>query len=334
MNNYLESSRSFDKKKFLSQNSIWLVLIAMIVGLQILRPVFLTPNNLRTLMEGESIKGIMAFGIMWTILSKGIDLGAGSIVALVSVITASLVQPIGAANKLFPDLVALPGWAAALVGIAIGAFIGAIVGLIIAITKIPPFIATLGTQLIARALAKVYSSQPVSNLTPDFRVFAKGQLFGFIPSLVIIFVIIFAATAFLLTQTRFGKNIFAIGGNIQAARVAGINVEKNIVKVYVISAVCAAIGGVLLAARTGSADPSTYGLNYELDAIAAATIGGTSHAGGVARISGVFAGILVLGVINNGLVLLSVDDTMSNVIKGVIIVSAVIIDMRKNAVKK
>lgn len=334
MNNYLESSRSFDRKKFLSQNSIWLVLILMIIGLQILRPVFLTPNNLKTLMEGESIKGIMAFGIMWTILSKGIDLGAGSIVALVSVITASLVQPIGAANKLFPDLVALPGWAAALVGIAIGALIGAIVGLIIAITKIPPFIATLGTQLIARALAKVYSNQPVSNLNPDFRVFAKGQLFGFIPSLVIIFLIVFAVVGFLLTQTRFGKNIYAIGGNIQAARVAGINVEKNIVKVYVISAVCAAIGGVLLAARTGSADPSTYGLNYELDAIAAATIGGTSHAGGVARISGVLAGILVLGVINNGLVLLSVDDNMSNVIKGIIIVGAVIIDMRKNAVKK
>ncbi|WP_227018776.1 ABC transporter permease subunit [Sinanaerobacter chloroacetimidivorans] len=334
MSNTLAIKRNFDVKKFISQNSIWLVLVIMVVGLQIVSPVFLSTNNLRTMLEGESIKGIIAFGIMWTILSKGIDLGAGSIVALVSVITASLVQPIGAANKLFPELAALPGWAAALVGIAIGAAIGAIVGAIIAYTKIPPFIATLGTQLICRALAKMYSTQPVSNLSDDFRIFAKGKLFGVIPSIVIIFLIVFAISGFLLTQTRFGKNIFAIGGNDHAARVAGINVERNLIKVYIWSAVCAAIGGVLLAARTGSADPSTYGLNYELDAIAAATIGGTSHTGGVCRVSGVLAGILVLGVINNGLVLLSVDDNMSNVIKGLIIVGAVIIDMRKNARKK
>lgn len=334
MNNTLANKRNFDVKKFVSRNSIWFVLIFMIIGLQIVNPVFLTANNLRTLLEGESIKGILAFGIMWTILSKGIDLGAGSIVALVSVITASLVQPVGMANKLFPGLAAFPGWAAMLVGILIGASIGAIVGAIIAYTKIPPFIATLGSQLICRALAKMYSPQPVSNLSGDFRIFAKGRLFGFIPSIVIIFLIIFAISGFLLTQTRFGKNIFAIGGNDHAARVAGINVEKSIIRVYIWSAVCAAIGGVLLAARTGSADPSTYGLNYELDAIAAATIGGTSHTGGVARISGVLAGILVLGAINNGLVLLSVDDNMSNVIKGLIIVGAVIIDMRKNARKK
>jgi len=334
MINTFEVKRNFDVKKFISQNSIWIVLIIMVIGLEFFRPVFLTTNNLRTLLEGESIKGIIAFGIMWTILSKGIDLGAGSIVALVSVITASLVQPIGVANKLYPDMAALPGWAAAIIGIAIGAGIGAIVGIIIAYTKIPPFIATLGTQLICRALAKVYSTQPVSNLSDDFRIFAKGKLFEVVPALVIIFLIVFAISAFLLTQTRFGKNIYAIGGNDHAARVAGINVERNLIKVYIWSATCAAIGGVLLAARTGSADPSTYGLNYELDAIAAATIGGTSHTGGVARVSGVLAGILVLGVINNGLVLMSVDDNMSNVIKGLIIVGAVIIDMRKNARKK
>lgn len=326
------NKKSFDWKKFVSQNSIWLVLFIMIALLQIARPAFLTPNNLRTLLEGESIKGILAFGIMWAILSKGIDLGPGSVVALVSVITASLVQPADAANKLFPMLPQLPGWAAALVGILIGAVIGCIVGAIIAITKIPPFIATLGSQLICRALSKMYSSQPVSNLSSDFRVFAKGNILG-ISNIVLIFILFFIISAFLLTQTRFGKNIYAIGGNDQAARVAGINVTRNLILVYVWCNVCAAVGGVLLAARTGSADPSTSGLNYELDAIAAATVGGTSHTGGVCRVSGVLAGILVLGVINNGLVLLSVDDNMTNVIKGLIIVGAVIIDMRKNTQK-
>lgn len=333
MGNTLASKKKFDTKKFLSTNSIWIVLIIMVILLQMARPAFLTSNNLRTLLEGESIKGILAFGIMWTILSKGIDLGPGSIVALVSAITASLAQPLDAANKLIPGMAPLPGWGAALVGIAIGAVIGAIVGAIIAYTKIPPFIATLGSQLICRALAKIYSTQPVSNLTSDFRIFAKGKLFGVVPAIVIVFLIFFAISGFMLTQTRFGKNIYAIGGNDQAARVAGINVEKNLILVYIWSAVCAAVGGVLLAARTGSADPSTYGLNYELDAIAAATVGGTSHTGGVCRVSGVLAGILVLGVINNGLVLLSVDDNMTNVIKGLIIVGAVVIDMRKNTRK-
>ena len=141
----------------------------------------------------------------------------------------------------------------------------------------------------------------------------------------------FAISAFLLTQTRFGKNVYASGGNDQAARVAGINVEKNLILVYIWCSLCAAIAGMLLAGRAGSADPANSGLNYELDAIAAATVGGTSHTGGICRVSGVLAGILILGVINNGLVMLKVDDNMTNIVKGVIIVGSVVLDMRKNA---
>ncbi|MGI6668995.1 MAG: ABC transporter permease [Acetivibrionales bacterium] len=151
------------------------------------------------------------------------------------------------------------------------------------------------------------------------------------PVIIICFFVMFLIAGFLLTQTRFGKNVFAIGGNEQAAYVAGINVERNILKVYIWSSLCAAIGGILLAGRAGSVDPATTGLNYEFDAIAAATIGGTSHAGGVCRISGVLCGILILGVINNGLVMMKVDDNMTNVIKGMIIIISVALDMRKNA---
>ena len=149
--------------------------------------------------------------------------------------------------------------------------------------------------------------------------------------IIVVFLIIFGVAAFLLTQTRFGKSLYAIGGNDQAARVAGINVEKNLILTYVWCSCMGALGGILLAGRAGSADPANSGLNYELDAIAAATVGGTSHAGGICKVSGVFCGILILGVINNGLVLMGVDDNMTNIIKGIIIIGAVVLDMRKNA---
>ncbi|WP_279202397.1 ABC transporter permease [Intestinimonas butyriciproducens] len=328
MNRTLADNRM---KKFISKNSIWLILIVIVAVVTIIKPVFLTPGNLQTLITTESIKGILAFGIMFAILSKGIDLTPGATVAFVSVICASLAQTADASRKIL-GFGPLPGWLIFLIGIAIGAVIGLIIGAIIAYTKIPPFIATLGGQLILRAASKMYSSIPVSSLSDDFRFFGKGNILG-IPMIVVIFVIMFILSAILLTKTRFGRNVFAIGGNDSAARVAGINVEKNLMLVYMWCSICAAIGGVLLAGRTGSADPSTYGLNYELDAIAAATVGGTSHTGGVCRISGVLAGILILGVINNALILMGVDDNMTNIIKGLIIVGAVILDMRKNAKK-
>lgn len=332
-------SSGFDVKRFLSQNAIWCVLIGMIVAMNFLvyfrlgRWAFLQPANIQTLLESESIRGILTFGVMFAILSKGIDLSTGSVAGMVAVIVASLVQPADLATRLFPGGVQLPAGVAILLGVAIGAAVGAIIGSIVAYTKIHPFIATLGAQLICRAVAKMYSSKPVSNLSDGFRAIAKFKVFGVIPMIIVIFVLMFALSAFLLTQTRFGKNVYAIGGNDQAARVAGINVEKNLVLVYMWCSACAALGGVLLAARTGSADPSTYGLNYELDAIAAATVGGTSQTGGICRATGALAGILIMGVINNGLVLLGVDDNMTNVIKGLIIVGAVILDMRKNAKK-
>lgn len=335
-----DASNEFNFQKFISQNAIWGVLIIMILAVNFLvylrlgRWAFLQMSNIQTLFQSESIRGILTFGVMFAILSKGIDLSTGSVAGMVAVIVASLVQPSDLATRLFPGEPQLPAGVAILVGIGIGALVGAIIGATVAYTKIHPFIATLGAQLICRAIAKMYSNKPVSNLSPSFRAIAQYKVFGAIPMIIIIFIIMFLLSAFLLTQTRFGKNVFAIGGNDQAARVAGINVEKNLVLVYICCSACAALGGVLLAARTGSADPSTYGLNYELDAIAAATVGGTSQTGGICRASGVLAGILIMGVINNGLVLLGVNDNMTNVIKGLIIVGAVILDMRKNAKKK
>lgn len=318
-------------KELLSRNAIWVVLIVLVIIMSIANPKFLTVNNLYTLLTGEATKGILAFGIMFAICSRGNDLSAGAVVALVGAISAALVQPASHSSKIL-SFGPLPSWSAILIGLSLGALIGCINGSLIAYTKMPAFIATLGTQLICRSSAKLFANRPVSNLPSSFRFFGSGRIAGF-PVIIICFLVMFLIAGFLLTQTRFGKNVFAIGGNEQAAYVAGINVERNILKVYIWSSLCAAIGGILLAGRAGSVDPATTGLNYEFDAIAAATIGGTSHAGGVCRISGVLCGILILGVINNGLVMMKVDDNMTNVIKGMIIIISVALDMRKNAKK-
>lgn len=328
------TKKSFDIKKFMSTNAMWFVLILLAILLTLVRPAFMTVTNLTTLVSAESVKGIITCGVCWCILSKGIDLGPGSVAALCGAIAASLVQPVDMANRLLGEGgLHMPAIVAILIAMAVGAFTGVIVGWLVACTHIHPFIATLGSQLICRALAKMYSSKPVSNLDQSFRNFAVFKVAG-IPMVVFVFLIIFTISWFMMTQTRFGKNIFAIGGNDQAARVAGINVEKNLILTYTWCGMCAGLAGAMLAGRTGSADPSTNGLQYEFDAIAAATVGGTSQTGGVCRMSGVMAGILVLGIINNGLVLLGVDDNMTQIVKGLIIVVSVVVDMRKNSVKK
>ena len=312
---------------------IWIVLIVLVILVSIINPKFLTIANLRTLLTGESIKGIMAFGVAFAILTRGIDLSIGASAALIACVTGALVQPVDLATKALANFgVQVPAIAAILLGMVMGIAIGAIQGALIAYTKMPAFIATLGGQLICRAAAKIFTTRPVSNLSDGYRWLGSGKI-GPIPIIIVVFLIVFGIAAFILGQTRFGKSLYAIGGNDQAARVAGINVERNLVLTYVWCGACAALGGILLAGRAGSADPANSGLNYELDAIAAATVGGTSHTGGICRVTGVLCGILILGVINNGLVLIGVNDNFSNIIKGLIIVGAVAMDMRKNARK-
>ena len=321
---------SENRKKFMSDNGIWLVLIVLVIFVSILRPAFATMTNLQTLLTGESVKGVMAFGVMMAILAKGTDLSTGAVAGLSAVVSASMCQLEGGSKLL--GIGTMPAIVGILVGLLVGVIVGLCNGCMVAYLHLHPFIATLGTQLICRAAAKIYTNMPVSNLSAGFRFLGSGRL-GPIPMIIIVFLIIFAIAGFMLKYTQFGKSVYAVGGNDQAARVAGINVERTLVMVYVWCSFCAALGGVLLAGRAASADPANSGLNYELDAIAAATVGGTSQTGGICRVSGVLCGILIMGVINNGLVMLGVDDNMTNIIKGLIIIGSVAIDMRKNRVK-
>ena len=323
--------QKLDAKKHLNQNSIWLVLIVLCIFMAFSSPVFFTPLNITNLLTTEAIKGIMTVGVMFCILSKGIDLSTSGVLALSSVVAASLVQQVDATNKVFDGMYPTAPIVAVLAGLGVGLVFGLINGSLIAFTKIPAFIATLGSMLVTRALAQLYTNAfPVPMLIPGFNNIGRGAWILGIPNVVMVFLIVLIIGGFLLTQTRYGKNIYAIGGNEMAARVAGINVERNLIKVYVFSSMCAALAGVLLAARAGSGN-SNLGIGFELDAIAAATVGGVSHSGGIARIQGVIAGILLLGVVNNGLLLLGISPYIQNVVRGVIIVGAVVFDMRKNA---
>ena len=319
-------------KKLLNTQSIWLVLIVMVAITGIAAPVFLSRDNIFNVLMTESIIGILTVGVMWPILSRGIDLSLGAVVALSSVVSASFAQRADYATRMFPGLPPMPIIVAVLAGISVGVIFGLINGLLVAYTRIPAFIATLGTQLIARSMAQLYTNAyPVPTLWNEFKDLGQAWTLG-IPNVVWFLILFCVVSGFLLTQTRFGNNVFAIGGNDQAARVAGIHVEKNLVKVYTWCAVCAAFGGVLMAARSGAGN-SSYGLNYELDAIAAATVGGASHYGGSCRISGVIAGILILGVLKNAMLILGINVYLQQAFKGLIIIGAVVFDMRKNARK-
>ncbi len=320
-------------KQTLQKYGIVFVLILMIIGLSIASPAFLSPHNIFNVLTQSAIFGIMALGLTFVIIAKGIDLSVGSVLAFSGVVAASLAQAATATTKYFPNLPELPVFVPILAALAIGALCGGISGALIAKTRIPAFIATLGMMTVARGFALIYSDgKPVSTLIPGMTALG-GKLFGFLPIPVVIYVIMIIISSILLNYTRFGKNTYAIGGNITAAEISGVNVSKNLIGIYAYSGLLAGLAAVVFAGRVGSVHPGAA-TGYELTAIAATTIGGTSHSGGIGTIWGAFVGALVLAVMRNGLTLLGVDAYWQQVTEGAIIVVAVIIDMRKNAKKK
>lgn len=289
---------------------------------------FLKPQNLINVVRQISVIGLLAVGVMLCIIALGIDLSLGSVLGFSAVVTASFVQQIGWKEALYPGFTA-PAFVAVLAGLTIGGLAGVVNGSLIAAFQIPPFIATLGMMTIARGLAYIYSNgRPVSTLNEDFLFIGGGDILG-VPVPIIVFGIVIVLAHLMLNFTRFGRHVYAIGGNETAARVSGVNLGRTKILIYTFSGLMAGLGGAVLTARVQSATPA-LGMGYELDAIASAIIGGTSFAGGIGTVWGTVVGALIIGVMNNGLDLLNVSPFYQQVVKGLIIIVAIIIDERKN----
>lgn len=302
----------------LREVGIIIAFVILLVVLMILSPnAFAKPVNLINILKQASINGILAMGMMFVIVSGGIDLSVGSIVALTGVVAASFAHP-GEYPLIVPII--LSG--------VIGAAVGMVNGASVAYGNIPPFIVTLGTMTIVRGLALIAANgQPVFGVTKIFEAVAGGFVLNTIPHLVIYFIIVTLISAFVITRTVFGRRVYAIGGNETAAKVSGINVNNIKIAVYTLSGFLAGMAGLLLASRLISGNP-TSGQGYELDAIAAVIIGGVSMSGGAGKWYGTVIGALLIAVIGNGLDILNVSSHFQLIIKGSIIIIAVLIDMK------
>lgn len=331
-NNKEKLAKGFDFSKFMNTYGIVVILVVMIVGISAKNPQFLSINNIMNLLTQSSMYGILALGMLLVIVSKGIDLSVGSVLALSAVVTASVSQVADATSKMYPGMPMVPIAASIVIALGIGALCGYINGALIAHTRIPAFIATLGMYTAARGAALMYAEgKPISNLNPALE-FLGSRIFTIIPIPVVIYIVVIVITYVILKFTCFGASVYAIGGNINAAEISGIKVKKNISLIYLYSGLLAGLCALISMGRTGSTQPSV-GTGWELIAIAATTIGGTSHSGGIGTVWGTVVGTLILGVMTNGFTLLSVNAYIQQIIQGLIIVVAVIFDMRKNAKK-
>lgn len=312
--------------QILQRYGIFIALAVMCLTLAVISENFLSTRNILNVLRQTSINGILAIGMTFVILTRGIDLSVGSVVAFAGLVAASLATTAATGmvgNGPYPALLAIAA------GLVVGMACGAVSGLIVSRFHVPAFVATLGMLSAARGLALIYSGgRPIPSLTEEFRWIGTGSVWG-IPVPIFLLLGTFAMAHFVLTQTRFGRHIYAVGGNPHAAKVSGLPVRRIRFSVYVIAGALAGLAGMVLAARTGSALPQA-GIAYELDAIAAVVIGGTSLAGGVGRVTGTLIGALLIGVMNNGLDLMGVESYYQQVIKGILIVAAVMLDQSKN----
>ncbi|WP_248298223.1 ABC transporter permease [Tabrizicola sp. YIM 78059] len=320
------TARGWTATSVIQRYGIFIALLLLCLTLAVINDNFLSTRNLLNVLRQTSINGILAIGMTFVILTRGIDLSVGSVAAFAGVVAASLATTSSTgmiAGAPYPALVAI------LAGLAAGVACGSVSGSIVARFNVPAFVVTLGMLSAARGLTLLYSGgRPIPALTEEFRWIGTGSIWG-IPVPIFLLLGTFAVAHFVLTQTRFGRHVYAVGGNPHAAKVSGLPVRRIRFSVYVIAGALAGLAGMLLAARTGSALPQA-GIAYELDAIAAVVIGGTSLAGGVGRVSGTLIGALLIGVMNNGLDLMGVESYYQQVIKGILIVAAVMLDQSKN----
>ncbi|MDO4626079.1 MAG: galactose/methyl galactoside ABC transporter permease MglC [Pasteurellaceae bacterium] len=332
-----QKNKTFD---FFKQNAIYFVLLILLGVIIAQDPTFLNLINFSNILTQSSVRLIIALGIAGLLVVQGTDLSAGRQVGLAAVVSATMLQAMDNMNRVFPDLPNIPIPVVILVVCLIGALIGLINGFVIAVLNVTPFIATMGTMIIVYGVNSLYydgvGGSPIAGFSENFSSFAQGFFrFGtFKLSYITIYAILATIVMWVLwNKTRFGKNIFAIGGNPEAARVSGVNVTRNLLVIYMLAGVFYAFGGMLEAGRIGSAT-NNLGFMYEMDAIAACVVGGVSFAGGVGTIIGVVTGVLIFTVINYGLTYIGVNPYWQYIIKGSIIILAVAIDSLKYAKKK
>jgi len=299
-------------KPWLTRFGLVIALVVIGAALAIAKPVFLTVPNLINVVRQISINGILAVGVTYVLLTGGVDLSLGSLVALTGVVAAGFAHP-----GEYPVFVPV------LLGVLAGTACGAVNGVVVTKGRVAPFIVTLGMMTVARGLALVISGgRPVSNLSAEFNWIGNG------PVPIIILLVVALVSWIFLANLKLGRYLYAVGGNENAARASGINVDAVKVFAYTVCGSLAGLAGVVLASRITTGQPNA-GFGYELDAIAAVVIGGTSLSGGVGGVGGTILGALLMGVINNGLDLLNVSSYYQQIVKGIIIVGAVWLDRRK-----
>ena len=336
----MEAPKKLGMTRYLKEGGIYAVLFILLAIIIIQEPSFLSLRNLSNILTQSSVRIIIALGVAGIIVTQGTDLSVGRQVGLAAVLSATLLQASDNVNKVFPNLGEIPIVGVIIAVCAVGALIGLVNGLIVAYLKVTPFITTLGTMIIVYGINSLYydsvGASPIAGFDQRFSEFTQGFIrFGdfrlsyltFYAAIAIIFVWI------LWNKTVFGKNLFAVGGNPEAAKVSGVNVPLTLLKIYALSGVFYAFGGMLEAGRIGSAT-NNLGFMYELDAIAACVVGGVSFAGGVGRVAGVVTGVLIFTVINYGMTYIGVSPYWQYIIKGGIIIFAVALDSMKYADKK
>lgn len=291
-------------------------LILIVIILSVISTDFLTVSNIFNVLRQVSINALLAFGMTFVILTGGIDLSVGSIIALSSALAAGMM--VGGMDT----------WLSVLFGLLVGTALGAVNGFLIAKGKVAPFIATLATMTIFRGMTLVYTQgKPITGLSDAFGLLGRGYLFQ-IPMPVIWMMVAFVVLYVILKYTTFGRRVYALGGNEEATLLSGINTDRIKVLVYSISGLLASLSGIILTSRLNSAQP-TAGTSYELDAIAAVVLGGTSLSGGKGWIAGTLIGAMIIGILDNGLNLLNVSSFYQQVVKGGVILLAVLLDRSK-----
>ncbi|MEI8595758.1 galactose/methyl galactoside ABC transporter permease MglC [Photobacterium sp. Hal280] len=336
----MEIFKKLSMMRYLKAGGIYAVLFILLAIIVIQEPSFLSLRNLSNILTQSSVRIIIALGVAGLIITQGTDLSAGRQVGLAAVLSATLLQASDNVNKVFPDLGQIPIVAVIIAVCAVGALIGLVNGFIVAYMRVTPFIATLGTMIIVYGVNSLYfdsvGASPIAGFDPRFSEFAQGfiRLGSFRLSYLTFYAVIAIGLVWVLwNKTVFGKNIFAIGGNPEAAKVSGVNVPVTLLKIYALSGVFYAFGGMLEAGRIGSAT-NNLGFMYELDAIAACVVGGVSFAGGVGSVIGVVTGVLIFTIINYGMTYIGVSPYWQYIIKGGIIIFAVALDSMKYANKK